>query len=165
MTETRMLEEPDLFISLNSREGGTGTLCREGRLRHTCTSTSSTRGSSVQLHDIQCLPYNSQVFTDPRTSLKSRVLGLNVGDMKARKWYLVVILLLYIGLITSFCLNISLLLRTYPKQNDSLQQTNKPVIKSKGNLIPFLPLIVSIKLQLFVPFFLTFSLKPSINKC
>ena len=155
MAETRMLEEPDLFISLNSREG---------TLRHTCTST-STRGSSVQLHDIQCLPYNSQVFTDPRTSLKSRVLGLNVGDMKARKWYLVVILLLYIGLITSFCLNISLLLRTYPKQNDSLQQTNKPVIKSKGNLIPFLPLIVSIKLQLFVPFFLTFSLKPSINKC
>ena len=157
MAETRMLEEPDLFISLNSREG---------TLRHTCTSTSTnSRGSSVQLHDIQCLPYNSQVFTDPRTSLKSRVLGLNVGDMKARKWYLVVILLLYIGLITSFCLNISLLLRTYPKQNDSLQQTNKPVIKSKGNLIPFLPLIVSIKLQLFVPFFLTFSLKPSINKC
>ena len=131
MAETRMLEEPDLFISLNSREG---------TLRHTCTSTSTnTRGSSVQLHDIQCLPYNSQVFTDPRTSLKSRVLGLNVGDMKARKWYLVVILLLYIGLITSFCLNISLLLRTYPKQNDSLQQTNKPVIKSKGNLIPFVP--------------------------
>ena len=128
-----MLEEPDLFISLNSREG---------TLRHTCTST-STRGSSVQLHDIQCLPYNSQVFSDPRTSIKSRVLGLNVGDMKARKWYLVVILLLYIGLITSFCLNISLLLRTYPKQNDSLQQTNKPVIKSKGNLSPFLPPILS----------------------
>ena len=144
-----MLEEPDLFISLNSREGG--SLCREGTLRHTCTST---RGSSVQLHDIQCLPYNSQVFTDPRTSLKSRVLGLNVGDMKARKWYLVVILLLYIGLITSFCLNISLLLRTYPKQNDSLQQTNKPVIKSKGNLIPFLHPILSI--IVFVPSFLTF---------
>ena len=152
MAETRMLEEPDLFISLNSREGG--SLCREGTLRHTCTST-STRGSSVQLHDIQCLPYNSQVFTDPRTSLKSRVLGLNVGDMKARKWYLVVILLLYIGLITSFCLNISLLLRTYPKQNDSLQQTNKPVIKSKGNLIPLVPPSLSIT-RVFVPFLLTF---------
>lgn len=125
MSETRMLEEPDLFLSLNTREGG-------GANRHTCTSSSLT-GSSLQLHDIQCLPYNSQVFTDPRSSVKSRVLGLNVGDIKARKWYLVVILLLYIGLITSFCLNISLLLRTYPKQTDSLHQTHKAVIKSKGN--------------------------------
>ena len=43
-----------------------------------------------------------------------RVLGLGVGDLRSRKWYLVVILLLYVGLITSFCLNISLLLRSYP---------------------------------------------------
>ena len=66
---------------------------------------------------------------------KSRVLGINVGDIKARKWYLVVILLLYIGLITSFCLNISLLLRTYPKQNESSQTMT--TLKSKGNF-PFL---------------------------
>ena len=125
-----MLDEPDLFLSLNTREGG------GGGLRHTCTSNTTVTGSSLQLHDIQCLPYNSQVFNDPRTSVKSRVLGLNVGDIKARKWYLVVILLLYIGLITSFCLNISLLLRTYPKPTDSLQQTNRAVIKSKGNPIP-----------------------------
>ena len=69
-------------------------------------------------------------FRAPR-SVKSRVLGLNVGDIKARKWYLVVILLLYIGLITSFCLNISLLLRTYPKQNESSQTTT--TLKSKGD--------------------------------
>ena len=133
-----MLEEPDLFLSLN----------REGTLRHTCTSATSAMGSSVQLHDIQCLPYNSQVFADPRASTKSRVLGLNVGDIKARKWYLVVILLLYIGLITSFCLNISLLLRTSPKQTESLQQTNKAVIKSKGNPISTFPSHVG----LFFPF-------------
>ena len=66
-------------------------------------------------------------------SAKSRVLGLNVGDIKARKWYLVVILLLYIGLITSFCLNISLLLRTYPKPNDSPQTMT--TLKSKGNFL------------------------------
>ena len=132
MAETRMLDEPDLFLSLNTREGG-------GSLGHTCTSNTSVRGSSLQLHDIQCLPYNSQVFNHTRSSVKSRVLGLNVGDIKARKWYLVVILLLYIGLITSFCLNISLLLRTYPKPSDSLQQTNRAVIKSKGNPIPPIP--------------------------
>ena len=71
---------------------------------------------------------------EPR-SVKSRVLGINVGDIKARKWYLVVILLLYIGLITSFCLNISLLLRTYPKPNESSQTMNN--LKSKGNFFSF----------------------------
>ena len=72
---------------------------------------------------------------------KSRVLGINVGDIKARKWYLVVILLLYIGLITSFCLNISLLLRTYPKQNESSQTMT--TLKSKGNFLSsFLSILV-----------------------
>ena len=69
----------------------------------------------------------------PSRPSKSRVLGINVGDIKARKWYLVVILLLYIGLITSFCLNISLLLRTYPKQNESSQTMT--TLKSKGNFL------------------------------
>ena len=46
-----------------------------------------------------------------------------VDPVRARKWYLVVIVTLYIGLITSFCLNITLLLRNYsPDSNhNSLQ--------------------------------------------
>ena len=33
----------------------------------------------------------------------------------ARRWYLTVILLLYVGLITSFCLNVTLLMKNYPE--------------------------------------------------
>ena len=81
-----MLDEPDLFISLNTCGGGTSvnsvcsgvtTLKRDGTMRHTCpgsgggtmTSVNSV-GSSVQLHDIQCVPassYNSSGYgPDPR---------------------------------------------------------------------------------------------------
>ena len=74
--DSRMLEEPDLFISLNNGGGcstvssvspGVNTIKRgemvssmgglvtpSGTLRHTCP----TLGSSVQLHDIQCIPYS-----------------------------------------------------------------------------------------------------------
>jgi len=43
-----------------------------------------------------------------------RPVGLDPRERKARTWYLTVIVLLYVGLITSFCLNVSLLLKTYP---------------------------------------------------
>lgn len=135
-----MLDEPDLFISLNNTcntvnsVNSVNSIKRDGTLRHTCaSSTLGSAGSSVQLHDIQCIPsYNGGGYGPDHRSVKSRVLGINVGDIKARKWYLVVILLLYIGLITSFCLNISLLLRTYPKPNESSQTMNN--LKSKGIL-------------------------------
>ena len=75
--DSRMLEEPDLFISLNNGGGcstvssvspGMNTIKRgdmvstmgavvtpSGTLRHTCPGP---LGSSVQLHDIQCIPYS-----------------------------------------------------------------------------------------------------------
>ena len=40
-------------------------------------------------------------------------------DKIARKWYLTVIVLLYVGLIASFCLNISLLIKTFPQDSSN----------------------------------------------
>ena len=39
----------------------------------------------------------------------------STSDRNARCWYLIVIVLLYVGLITSFCLNVSLLLKKTPE--------------------------------------------------
>ena len=104
--------------------------------------------SSIKLRIIQQKLKTIFFYRPP----KSRVLGINVGDIKARKWYLVVILLLYIGLITSFCLNISLLLRTYPKQNESSQTMT--TLKSKGNFL----FLLSIDSSFYGPEYFTFSL-------
>ena len=57
-------------------------------------------------------------------------------ERSRRRWYLTVILLLYVGLVTSFCLNISLLLKTTTTKEDieergsSLSSTKSPVEES-----------------------------------
>lgn len=75
--DSRMLEEPDLFIALNNGGGcstvssaspGVNTIKRgemvstmgglvtpSGTLRHACPGP---LGPGVQLHDIQCIPYS-----------------------------------------------------------------------------------------------------------
>ena len=42
-----------------------------------------------------------------------------------RRWYVAVIVLLYVGLVTSFCLNISLLLKTDPQHSSSTHTARK----------------------------------------
>jgi hypothetical protein len=50
----------------------------------------------------------------------------------ARRWYLTVIVLLYIGLITSFALNVNLLLNSYPEPKHKHQLSLDESELSKG---------------------------------
>ena len=89
-----MLPEPDLFSNVGHR----------------------TIGDALDKPD----PLNCQVDGELSLLTMQRHHGVNgvksvsgEVDRRARKWYLIVIVLLYMGLLTSFCLNISLLMKDY----------------------------------------------------
>ena len=56
-----------------------------------------------------------------RDGCKDQVDG---RERSRRRWYLTVILLLYVGLVTSFCLNVSLLLKATPSEEDREESAN-----------------------------------------
>ena len=89
MTDTRMLDEPDLFISLNNTcntvnsVNSVNSIKRDGTLRHTCaSSTLGSAGSSVQLHDIQCIPsYNGGGYGPDHSSRWAGYSHRSYGSM------------------------------------------------------------------------------------
>ena len=117
-----MLPEPDLFSSVNinthnpsdavlSVLADTNTNTIPG-LTHLCEDDASE--GPKQSIKLSCHPYtwginrvlsNGQ-HTDSNSDQRERI---------ARRWYLTVIVLLYVGLITSFCLNVTLLMKSYPE--------------------------------------------------
>ena len=86
-------------------------------LTHTCESDG--RQLPVQNIKSKCHPYNwcvkSVLSKERRANTNSGIVSLDPSEATARRWYLTVIVLLYVGLITSFCLNVSLLLKSYPE--------------------------------------------------
>ena len=102
-----MLPEPDLFSS----DGDIDTPSIPG-LTHLCENDAS-EGPKQNIK-LSCHAYtwganrvlsNGQ-HTDSNSDQRERI---------ARRWYLTVIVLLYVGLITSFCLNVTLLMKSYPE--------------------------------------------------
>ena len=123
----KMLPEPDLFSSVNmntanhsdgvvSETVNTNTNTIPG-LTHLCENDKSE--SPKQSIKPQCHPYTWGVkrvlsnghHTTSNSSKKSR----DQRGRIARRWYLTVIVLLYIGLVTSFCLNVTLLMKSHPE--------------------------------------------------
>ena len=78
--------------------------------------------SELPVHNINlmCHPYplgTGRISSkDHQLQRQASVKSLDPHERRARRWYLTVIVLLYVGLITSFCLNVSLLLKSYPDQ-------------------------------------------------
>ena len=114
--------EHDKNIFLTSREE-LMSKSRHSEHEHTWSACGKSE-SPVKNLQLMCQKYRmgKTATVDHKLSDKSSSQSL-VDPVRARKWYLVVIVMLYIGLITSFCLNITLLLRNYsPDSNhDSLQ--------------------------------------------
>ena len=104
-----MLPEPDLFASVHcvhpmsthNDDGEDGNKELAGQdMQLVCKSIHSSGG--VLPHNTSgVLPHSRKVLPHSRSVAK-----------QVRRWYLVVIVMLYVGLVTSFCLNIALLVRT-----------------------------------------------------
>ena len=88
-----MLAEPDLFTSVGSVQDTTEKTSQPRYLHYTWHNDTKD-GDDKDSDDKHASP-----------------------DKIARKWYLTVIVLLYVGLIASFCLNISLLIKTFPQHS------------------------------------------------
>ena len=77
----------------------------------------------VQSIKMRCHPPSWTIATVlSKSNLASSNTSVGSRDLPeriARRWYLTVIVMLYIGLITSFALNVSLLLNNYPEPSPS----------------------------------------------
>ena len=104
-----MLPEPDLFSSVGHR---------------TVTAACDALDKSEVL---KCNGDHEQsMLTNQRHQGVNSVKGFNgEAERRARKWYLIVIVLLYLGLLTSFCLNISLLMKDYSMPVYNMSKSNK----------------------------------------
>ena len=91
-----MLPEPALFKCGQHTCGLIQALEREGRPLHQYVDSEEMRGETGGDRGVQ-------------------------EDKVSRKWYLLVIALLYVGLIISFCLNVALLLRRGTEENQLLR--------------------------------------------
>ena len=58
------------------------------------------------------------------------------------RWYLLVIVLLYIGLITSFCLNVTLLVRREPERVVRLEEMARTGTGGKHHLLSIIGLFL-----------------------
>ena len=87
-------------------------------LTHLCESDGR-QISDVQNIKLKWHPYNwgvkNGLSNTRRANSNPGTVSLDPSEVTARRWYLTVIVLLYVGLITSFCLNVSLLLKRYPE--------------------------------------------------
>ena len=96
MRESVMLAEPDLFTSVGSVQDTTEKTSQPRYLHYTWHSDTKDDDDDKDSDNKHASP-----------------------DKIARKWYLTVIVLLYVGLIASFCLNISLLIKTFPQDSSN----------------------------------------------
>ena len=99
-----MLPEPDLFSSVNNHKSSS----------YSQSETSEDTNLVVDASVNYAHP-DKTVCESERSYLNSSVGSKDQRDRRVRRWFLTVIVLLYIGLITSFCLNVSLLLKSYPE--------------------------------------------------
>jgi hypothetical protein len=124
-----MLPEPDLFSSVNINIHNHGSYSEDTTLLAADQAvkfddTDNTDGQEVVVcgNDRSYLtrhhPYTVGVATvlskGHLSNYNSKKSSIDHRERRVRRWYLTVIVLLYIGLITSFCLNVSLLLNSYP---------------------------------------------------
>jgi hypothetical protein len=133
-----MLPEPDLFSSVNINNHNPGSYSQSVSSEDTdllaanqavkCGHPDKTIGQEVEVCEsnrsylTRCHPYTVGVATviSKRLSESSSSAGSkDPRERRVRQWYLTVIVLLYIGLITSFCLNVSLLLKSYPEPSSA----------------------------------------------
>ena len=139
-----MLPEPDLFSSVNintpNPSDDTNTPCGTPCLTHLCENDKSE--SPKQSIKLQCHPYshphtlgvNRMLSNVQQTNRSSCGKSKDLQERISRRWYLTVIVLLYVGLITSFCLNVTLLMKSYPEPSAARinPDTNKIDSDSKG---------------------------------
>ena len=108
---------PGDSVTVSDEAENTTPLHKLDGLTHICESD----GRQFPVHNIKlkCHPYNwgvkSVLSKERRANTNSGIVSLDPSERTARRWYLTVIVLLYVGLITSFCLNVSLLLKRYPE--------------------------------------------------
>ena len=165
-----MLAEPDLFSSVPNYNHNKGnSLCSQSAASANFTnfevaavecfatnSDSDLRGKSLThlseserseltRQNIQLRRFPQTVATDiPKGHLTPSYFSassIDPSERRVRRWYLTVIVLLYVGLITSFCLNVSLLLKSYPEQSSAEISVSKHQLSldeselTKGNYI------------------------------
>ena len=139
-TQGTMLPEPDLFSgvpSSNHNQGSKGAnvpvtdesveSCAlpiaSGQGGEGITNLCDSDISELARHNIElkCHPNTgaSVISRGHLTTSYSSASSIDQRERRVRRWYLIVIVLLYVGLITSFCLNVSLLLKSYPEQSSS----------------------------------------------
>ena len=116
-----MLPEPDLFSSVGHR---------------TVTAACDALDKSEVL---KCNGDHEQhKLTMHRHQGVNSVKGFNgEAERRARKWYLIVIVLLYLGLLTSFCLNISLLMKDYSMPVYNMSKLNTGYLESLPSFYHF----------------------------
>ena len=144
-----MLPEPDLFSSVNINthnpsdavlsvlaDTNTNTI---PDLTHLCENDKSE--SPKQSIKLQCHPYshphtlgvNRMLSNVQQTNSSSSRKRNDLQERISRRWYLIVIVLLYAGMITSFCLNVTLLMKSYPEPSASRVSLSTNKIHSKGS--------------------------------
>ena len=131
-----MLPEPDLFANVKAKDQNPANNCdaaNDTLVPYQPGNTAPTQGqagltqlcvgdSDSREHNINHMgqPYNvgtgHMISKEHQFQRQASVKSLDPNETRARRWYLTVIVLLYIGLITSFCLNVSLLFKSYPEQ-------------------------------------------------
>ena len=155
-----MLPEPDLFASVNKDILTQDHQCEvDVLLTNACTTVSIEHVNRSPLCDdaglTQLVVSDRPGLSEQNINLVSHLYnwssknGLSGGDhsnkscgvqnsifyeRRARRWYLIVIVLLYIGMITSFCLNVSLLLRSHSELYSPQEQGFDEFVFSQGKL-------------------------------
>ena len=130
-----MLAEPDPFSDVNPKHSSLYHLCDRrtssldceddhpsaDAVGHPCESERNYLDvNNIKLMSRQHKFVVSSVLSkDHVMSSNGNTNTLDPHERLTRRWYLMVIVLLYVGLVTSFCLNISLLLKTYPQHSSS----------------------------------------------
>ena len=140
-----MLTEPDLFSSVPNYNHNQGNslhsqcvgsanfanfevaavecLAKNIDSDRICEGLTHLSESELTIQNIQLKSHPQTVATViPKGHLRTRYTSASSMDQRerrVRRWYLTVIVLLYVGLITSFCLNVRLLLKSYPEQSSS----------------------------------------------
>ena len=130
-----MLPEPDLFSSVNNHKSSSYSQSVTSEETNLVVDASvnyahpdKTVENEGEICDSdrsylkRCHPYTvgaATVISKGLSSSNSSSGSKDPRERRVRRWYLTVIVLLYIGLITSFCLNVSLLLKSYPEPSSA----------------------------------------------
>ena len=146
-----MLAEPDLFSDVNPKHSSLYHLCERRTSSLDCEAgdpsddkdylqnfdavkhQNESEGSDLDVHNIKLMSHQHKFIVSSVLS-KDNVINNNVNtkatdphERLTRRWYLMVIVLLYVALVTSFCLNVNLLLKRYPQHSSSTQFAREEV--------------------------------------